>query len=181
MILSNKASEEQLMEMLNLDIIELETEPLNHPRTVCMAKSCVKYHPTSDGSACSVEYIKHCHQHCYLKGIPEEIVGDQRLKLCQAIDKETLKCSQCGCFWDKHLYITYVQKQIVTHVTTQHVEMLISGKRNERQQIEAFIKMTEELRKEHEEELRKIIEVSVKLGQYLTENAILPFNDVMGR
>uniref|UniRef100_T1IKP7 Uncharacterized protein n=1 Tax=Strigamia maritima TaxID=126957 RepID=T1IKP7_STRMM len=180
MLSSTKASEQELVKMLHLDIIKLETEPLNHPRTVCGAKSCVKYHAAADGSIGAVEYITHCHPHCYLEGVAVEIIGDVRLQGCAAMNG-TSNCVQCGCRWDQHLHITYVQKRVAERIIVEEVATKISGKKTERERIEEFIAKTENLRIEQENEQKKIIEVSVKLGQYLSSNAILPYNDVLGR
>uniref|UniRef100_T1IKP8 Uncharacterized protein n=1 Tax=Strigamia maritima TaxID=126957 RepID=T1IKP8_STRMM len=180
MLSSTEANEKDLVKMLFVDIIKLETEPLNHPRTVCGAASCVEYHPAADGSVGAVEYVKHCHSHCGLTGVPVNIVGDARIQKCWAMNG-TLNCTQCGCSWDQHLHITYVQIPVATKITVQDVETKISGKKSERQQIEEFISKLDEIREEQEDEQRKIIEMSVKLGRYLSKNAILAYNDVLGK
>uniref|UniRef100_T1IWT2 Uncharacterized protein n=1 Tax=Strigamia maritima TaxID=126957 RepID=T1IWT2_STRMM len=150
-------TEHDLLQMLYVNIIKLEPEPLKHPRTVC--GSCVQYHPAADGSVGGVEYIKHCHPHCHLTGVAENIVGDARLQKCTAMNG-TLNCTNCGCCWDQHLHITYVQIPTVTKVTVENVALKIKNK-------------------EKEYEQKKILQVSAKLGEYLTKNAILPYNDVL--
>uniref|UniRef100_T1IQV5 Uncharacterized protein n=1 Tax=Strigamia maritima TaxID=126957 RepID=T1IQV5_STRMM len=176
MLSSTKASEQELVKMLYLDIIKLEPDP----RTVCGAPKCVKYHAAADGSVGAVEYIKHCHPNCRVKGVAVDIIGDPRVKKCSML-RHTLDCVKCGCSWDQHLHITYVQKRVAERVIVQEVATKISGKKTERQRIKEFIAKMDRIRIEEEEEQKKILEVSVKLGQYLSTNAILPYNDVIGK
>uniref|UniRef100_T1IIJ1 Uncharacterized protein n=1 Tax=Strigamia maritima TaxID=126957 RepID=T1IIJ1_STRMM len=210
MLSSTKASEEELSKMLFLDIIKLETEPLNHPRTICGANKCVEYHPAADGSIEAVEYITHCHPHCRLEDVAVNIIGDVRLKQCAAMN------GSCRCSWDQHLHITYSQTYVHERIIVKEVPVkplrmghsadgtpLWSGRywldqtrsiptnRNLPLRMGHFCgqdrghlvqsRSTEKLRIEQEDEQRKIIEVSVKLGQYLSKNAILPYNDVLER
>uniref|UniRef100_T1IXZ2 Uncharacterized protein n=1 Tax=Strigamia maritima TaxID=126957 RepID=T1IXZ2_STRMM len=66
-------------------------------------------------------------------------------------------------------------------MTVKNVENQMSEKRNESQRIQDFIVELETFKRELEDEQQKIIAASVKFGRYLSKNAIVPFNDVIGK
>lgn len=62
-------------------------EKLDYPRTVCTNKKCTKI-SLIDGIY-KIEYVRHCHRHCYLSGVEKEYIGHKILRQCDAMDKAT--------------------------------------------------------------------------------------------
>jgi GTPase SAR1 family protein len=57
---------------------------LKHPRTVCTSEKCCQV--TGVGAEKKIEYLKICHDICYLKGVVQETLDDPKLRECEAID-----------------------------------------------------------------------------------------------
>jgi hypothetical protein len=79
---SNNTSKQEVLEQLDVEIIEL-----GHPRTVCTNNKCTKV-IVVNGSE-QVDYATHCHPHCYLTGVEEDLIGDEKIKSCAAINKSS--------------------------------------------------------------------------------------------
>ena len=62
---------------------------LSYPRTICKSKKCSKMIQV-DGEK-KIDYSVRCHEHCYLRGVEQEIINNPILKHCRAIEKTTGK------------------------------------------------------------------------------------------
>lgn len=78
----NSTSEKVVLEQLDVEIIALL-----HPRTVCTNEKCIKV-IVVNGSE-QIDYATHCHHHCYLTGVEEDLIGDEKIKSCPAINKSS--------------------------------------------------------------------------------------------
>lgn len=70
---SSTENKQQLARNLNIEVEDLESAPLDHPRTVCSAVSCtevVKFQGQD-----KINYKTHCHRHCYLEDVGVNTVG----------------------------------------------------------------------------------------------------------
>lgn len=84
---------------------------LPYPRTVCIHDSCTEPRKNTNGQR-QIHYKRHCHEHCYLEGVPENTFPTPQLKQCAALHQTGgEKCSQCGHAWDVHMHITYSQEE----------------------------------------------------------------------
>jgi len=66
-VLESTKHEQQLTNNLYIPAVDLQTTPLDYPRTVCTAGSCVKH--VSVGGVEKIDYVSRCHPHCYLTGV----------------------------------------------------------------------------------------------------------------
>jgi hypothetical protein len=57
---------------------------LRYPRTVCTDKKCCRV--TGEGSEKKIEYLSICHDECYLKGVLQETLADEKLQDCSAME-----------------------------------------------------------------------------------------------
>jgi len=62
---------------------------LKDPRTVCVSEKCCRYIVINNET--KIEYTSKCHDVCYLKGIPQETINDERMADCEAMHHETGK------------------------------------------------------------------------------------------
>ena len=59
---------------------------LKHPRTVCASEKCCAI--TEVDAEKKIEYLRICHDECYLKGIVQDTMNDPKLRECEVMDKE---------------------------------------------------------------------------------------------
>ncbi|CAF3144645.1 unnamed protein product [Rotaria sp. Silwood2] len=57
---------------------------LTHPRTVCVGDNCCRMIDVNNEK--QIEYIHICHEECYLKGVKQETLYDDKLQDCTAMD-----------------------------------------------------------------------------------------------
>jgi hypothetical protein len=60
-----------------------EVVKLPYPRTVCTSKSCTRV-VLVEGVQ-KVDYNTHCHEHCYLQGVEQEVINNPILRFCAAM------------------------------------------------------------------------------------------------
>jgi len=174
-VLESTQHKEDLTNKLYIPAIDLETTPLDYPRTVCTARSCVKY--ISVGGVQKIDYVRHCHPHCYLTGIERNIVNCVALQKCAAMDPSSYKCTQCGCPYAVHMHITYDTAQVQTQVIDHSVEEQIKDKATKIEIIQQYLLKLEGRIKDLEAEKRQVVEISAKFGCFLKHNAIATLND----
>lgn len=63
---------------------------LNYPRTVCTSESCTRVIDIEGVQ--TVDYNSHCHEHCYLTGVEQEVINNPDLKQCSAMDQLLGRC-----------------------------------------------------------------------------------------
>ncbi|CAF1160764.1 unnamed protein product [Rotaria sp. Silwood1] len=127
---------------------------LKHPRTVCVGENCCQMIDVNNEK--QIEYICICHDECYLKGVKQETLYDEKLQDCTAMDPRSGDCGICGCHWLQHKHITYEHKTKRVVMTLSDIDQRISDLRGE---------------------ASKIQEVYKKVAIFLHANAIVATND----
>ena len=61
----------------------------DHPRTVCTSEGCLRSITVNNET--KVEYLSKCHEKCYLKGVLQETIKDERMRECEAMNYKTGK------------------------------------------------------------------------------------------
>ncbi|CAF1508982.1 unnamed protein product [Rotaria sordida] len=79
---ANKTLTPQVLEQIDIQIVEL-----GYPRTVCTNEKCIKV--IMDDGLEKIDYVTHCHPRCYLIGVEEDMVGDEKIKSCATINKSS--------------------------------------------------------------------------------------------
>ena len=175
-VMESMKHKQDLTDSLYIPAIDLQTSPLDHPRTVCTAPSCVRH--ISVGGVQKTDYVRHCHPHCYLGGVDTNTVNCVALQHCAAMNG-TRNCQSCGCSWSVHMHITYECSQVTTHVLDTNVQQQIEAKTTSIETIKQHQQSLEQRVKELEGEKQKVASVSAKFGCFLKHNAIAPFNDAV--
>ncbi|GBC01561.1 hypothetical protein RclHR1_04230006 [Rhizophagus clarus] len=143
---------EELKDQLYIPQVDIEPVSLEYPRTVCTSISCVKSVQIGQTNIKKIEYITHCHRRCYcLKNATINVVNDAALRGCSAMSPDGT-CMKCG-------FLQISKKK--------------SDRETKRAIIEDYQKRVNQLQKEQ----RTINEISLKLAQFLRQNAIAAFND----
>ncbi|CAB4492071.1 unnamed protein product [Rhizophagus irregularis] len=167
---------EELKDQLYIPQIDLEPVTLGYPRTVCTSISCVRSLQIDGTNVSKIDYITHCHQRCYLKNVKCDEINNAALKSCQAMNSSG-KCNKCGCQWEKHMHITYENKQVTKRIIDQNVVLLISKKKSDQETKRAIIEDYQTRVNQLQKEQHTINEISLKFAQFLRQNAIAAFND----
>jgi len=175
-VLESTKHKEDLANNLYIPAIDLKNELLNHPRTVCTANCCVE-HISIEGVQ-KIDYVKHCHPHCHLTGVPTNILNCAALQHCTAMNGSQ-NCKMCGCSWNVHMHITYESTQVQIRIVDVNVQRQIQDKTVNIETINQHLQSLEDRIKKLEHEKRKVAEVSAKFACFLKHNAIAPFNDFM--
>ena len=174
-VMESMKHKQDLTDNLYIPAIDLQTTPLDHPRTVCTASSCVRH--ISVGGVQKIDYVRHCHPHCGLGGVDTGRINCVALQRCAAMNGSN--CGHCGCHWSLHMHITYECTQVTTEVVDVNVEKQIEAKATIIEQINEHLQSLDDRVKELEAEKQKVAEVSAKFGGFLKHNAIAPFNDAI--
>ncbi|RIA79474.1 hypothetical protein C1645_840585 [Glomus cerebriforme] len=85
-IVNSKQTIEELKDKLYIPQIDLEPEKLGHPRTVCISNSYVEVLRIDQTNEKKIDYIKHCHPHCYLDNVECNMINNAALRECAAIN-----------------------------------------------------------------------------------------------
>ncbi|CAF1523415.1 unnamed protein product, partial [Rotaria sordida] len=170
---ANELSINELKDTLNIPQVDLEPVSLDYPRTVCTQSKCTKVVKFKNIE--KIDYVKHCHPHCNLKGVTTNTVNNSALRECAAMVNG--KCTVCNCPWTTHMHITYENKHIVRTVIDDNVQKLISEKKNNYEVISTLIDNCDCLIKELKVEQDLITQISAKFANFTRQNAIAVFND----
>ena len=92
-ILSDRTPTPNILKQNDAKVVQL-----GYPRTACASEKCIR--PITINGEQEVEYISHCHPHCFLVGVEQENIGHEKLKDCSAMDKKS-----CAYKEKIHLYI----------------------------------------------------------------------------
>ena len=71
-----------------------------YPRTVCTHADCVKN--VKIGITYKTDYIQHCHPHCHLKGVKQEVINNPKLISCACMEGKD-NCIVCSHHWSQHM------------------------------------------------------------------------------
>jgi len=175
-VMESTKHKEDLNTKLYIPVIDLQTKPLNYPRTVCTAQKCVKH--ISVGGVQKIDYMHHCHPHCNLTGVQTNIVNCVALQQCAAMN-QFHSCKHCGCSWSVHMHITYECTQVQTQIVDEAVERQIKDKATKIETTQQHLQSLQDRINKLEDEKRLVAEVSAQFGCFLKHNAIAPFNDAM--
>jgi len=173
---STKDKDDLAKNYLYIPAVDLETTPIDFPRTVCTAHGCVKH--ISVGAVQKIDYKTHCHPHCYLTGVQKNTVNCVALQKCAAMNEQH-QCTKCGCDWSVHMHITYDCQQVQTQIVDKNVEKQIREKATVIEIIQQHLQSLQDRIKALEDEKRQVAKVSAEFACFLKHNAIAPYNDAI--
>ncbi|VDM36458.1 unnamed protein product [Toxocara canis] len=157
--------------------VTIERTDIDYPRTVCVAGTCIETRSIPGTDEVQRYYKQTCHDHCFLKGIERERYPDIRLKECWAMNGT--QCQQCGCGWDHHMHIYYMQEQKSVSIRDPYVERLIAENADKGTVLTAHLNSLERMKEVHERNYRKLTRYCATFGAFLRSNSIVPYNDAM--
>ncbi|CAF1038121.1 unnamed protein product [Didymodactylos carnosus] len=173
-LINAEISISDLNKKLKIPAVDLKSTSLSYPRTVCTSTSCVKF--VKFGNIDKINYVTHCHEHCYLQGVAQDVVNNAALQKCSAMNSAN-QCTKCSCGYEKHMHITYETEQINTEVIDTSVQRNIGSQQDAAGAIRNFQNKLQQRITDLKTEQQKITEVCAKLSIFLYANSITPYND----
>ena len=169
---------EEFKGKLNFEGVTVQRKELGFPRTVCTHHDCVEYILLEDQTH-QVDYVKHCHEHCFLNGVSSEIVGEPQLQGCLAMtkDKSSIICRFCGHSYEVHMHRTYDLERVTKSFVSPEVSNNINKMESEKEKLHAYTKQLEEIIGELKHEDSKVVSIFAKFGNFLKKISIVPCND----
>ena len=173
-LLTTQKHGKDLDDSLMVKKIDLEPRQLGYPRTVCTNAACVEVRDWEGIK--KIDYITHCHEHCYLSGVQVDTLNTPLLINCYAMQGGQT-CTQCQHGYQEHMHVVYELIQVSKTIEDQNIRAQISNYASDADKkqaaINAITSLVDEYRKEHE-----IVEkAAAQFGCFLKHNAILAYSD----
>lgn len=121
-------------------------------------------------------YSTKCHNPCYLRNIPREIIGSPELIHCTAMNG-TNTCQKCGCDYGKHMHVYYETTEYETRVEDVNITSEINNKETALKNVKQLINKLQKRKKEYEKEHEFILNSLAQFTWFLKYNAITAYND----
>ncbi|KAF5301885.1 hypothetical protein FQR65_LT08717 [Abscondita terminalis] len=163
-----------LKSKLYIPTVDLKVVKLNQPTTVCTSTKCSTIYQI--GGKKRWHYQQKCHEPCYLKRVPNEIIGAPELLNCAAMELNG-ECSICTCRFQVHMHIYYRTEIFENKVEDNTIKNNISSKEEARKNAQDLeVKMVKRLDLLNREKYA-ITKTTAKFACFLKTNAIAPYND----
>ncbi|XP_072391545.1 uncharacterized protein [Diabrotica undecimpunctata] len=174
-ILQNaNASLEEMKNKLYVPVIALESTTLSQPVTVCAARKCCEVYTV--GGKNVFHYKQRCHDPCYLRQVPKEIIGAAELINCAKMNG-TSTCTECMCDFKVHMHVYYLTKTVEKEEVDENIQRNITNREDLIKSKQKIIKNIEVKHSELHSEHQVVVEACAKFAHFLQNNAITPFND----
>ncbi|XP_023309902.1 uncharacterized protein LOC108905327 [Anoplophora glabripennis] len=166
---------DELKKKLYMPVIDLEVMELSQPVTICTSKNCAEIYKV--GELNKYHYKQRCHDPCFLRNVPKEIIGSPELLHCAAINSSTKACIQCRCDFSTHMHIYYLSKTVENKVVDKNIQKNINNKTAVLENCQMLIKHISTRKNELDEEHNIITKTCAKFAHFLQNNTITPFSD----
>lgn len=172
-----EVSVEELKLKLNIQQVQLHSETLDMPRTVCSNKSCVEYRDGRNGTKVAF-YEQSCHDPCYLDNVDADTIAHAQLINCSAFSGKST-CSKCQLVWQEHLHVMYHLNEVTVTVPDPEIQEAITQNNISIKTKRDAIRKKNEAIKNYRLEHSKIQQAAVDFSFFLKANSITPYNDAM--
>nr|XP_023030399.1 uncharacterized protein LOC111518238 [Leptinotarsa decemlineata] len=163
-----------LKKKLYMPVITLEVIEISQPVTVCTSRQCSEIYKVGERN--KWHYKQRCHDPCYLKTVPKELIGSKELMHCAAINSSG-NCDQCSCSFQVHMHMYYMTETKEVQEKDANVEQNIKNKEELLLRVEKLIENIEIKKEELENEHHLINTICARFAHFLQNNAITPFSD----
>ena len=155
---------------------DLEQVQLNFPMTVCGDRNCCK--KITVGGVTKTDYKQICHEHCYLRNVTTEVVGDQEIRFCDAfLGGHRNDCRRCRHTYQTHLHIRYETRVVTRELKDESVQQKITNKEEAKKAMQTLVNDLNVRINEMNAEKKTITDCLVRFAHFLSQNAITAFND----
>ncbi|PAV64127.1 hypothetical protein WR25_05624 [Diploscapter pachys] len=168
-----------LMKKLMIPQIGLQPKQLSFPQTVCTGVNCIETATLPNSETQKTIYKTICHEHCYLQNVIPEVVPNTDLQRCTAMDKRTLKCTNCKCSWDLHMHLTYTQEKTEVLVEDSEIQKKLNSTNSDKEKQEIILQTYKDRINKYKAEQSAIDEACAKFAAFLKRYAIIAYNDAV--
>lgn len=126
-----------------------------------------------------INYKQVCHERCYLKNVPKQVIGSPELRQCDAMNNDTANphCRHCHHSFSIHMHIYFDTKPYKSREIDKNVEANINREEEVRAEISNMITKLTQKRTSLMTEKDTVQKSMAKFAHFLTHNAITPYND----
>ena len=156
--------------------VDLKSNPLARPRTVCTNSKCIKVYDMGNGIKRN-KYEQLCHDPCYLKGVTVDRIGHHELSNCEAMDGEN--CLECHHSYKEHMHIMYESVEVTVEIEDENIKSQMTQKLSVAEAKQIALKGLEDRINAYEQEQKRIEQATARFACFLKNNAITPYNDAI--
>jgi GTPase SAR1 family protein len=169
---------DELRNMLQVQKVQMNSETLSMPRTVCADKSCIDVRDDGKGQDTMViVYKKHCHPVCYLDDVQKDVMSYPSLIHCAAFSGG--RCTNCSHHWSQHLHVLYELHEETVTMNDTGIEQQLANHADEITLRQTGITKKETLVSEYREEQETIRDAAAQFCVFLKKNSLAPYNDAL--
>lgn len=170
---------DELRDLLDVQKVQMNSEPLPMPRTVCGDKTCVEVRDDGKGQNEKVIVHKqHCHPVCHLHGVQADVLSHPGLINCAAFSGGN-DCQKCGHHWSQHLHILYELHEETVIMTDDAIKQQLVNHADDLTLKIAAVKQKQILVEEYRQEQEIIRDTAAKFCVFLKKNSLVPYNDAL--
>ncbi|KAE9972894.1 hypothetical protein EG328_004702 [Venturia inaequalis] len=168
---------DQLRQNLYIQKVQLNSEPLDQPRTVCAHGDCTEVKDNGKGQNEKVTiYKSHCHAACYLDKVPLDTLAPASLIACAAFGGSA-NCMSCTHHWQEHMHVLYELKESSATVMDSTIEQQLKTHASDITLRQTAIANVSQTIDEYNVEHGEIRMAAAKFGVFLKKYSITPYND----
>lgn len=161
------ANTEDLKKKKRVPRVGLKVIQLPFPKTVCTNSRCTKTYLQVDGTTVT-EYVQICHDHCYLKGVPQNSINNSKLLRCWAMaGRNSCQHPTCNHSYMEHMHIYYDTEQELHFVEDHSVMDMIQKNVSAAEIKQAMIDNTRQEIDTLKSELKEIEKASLICNSYI--------------
>ncbi|KAF5288459.1 hypothetical protein FQR65_LT02111 [Abscondita terminalis] len=164
----------ELKSKLYIPIVDLKVTTLKQPTTVCTSLKCSTVYQVGDKK--KWHYHQRCHDPCYLRNVPREVIGSPELVNCAAMNQSGA-CKKCTCRYQVHMHIYYETETFESRLEDKTVKTTINSKEQAWQNARILTSNLSSRLVMLNNERQTIIKTTAKFACFLKNNAIAPYND----
>ncbi|TKA78719.1 hypothetical protein B0A55_04535 [Friedmanniomyces simplex] len=169
---------DELRNMLHVQKVQMNSEPLSMPRTVCGDTACLEVRDDGKGqNTMVIIYKQHCHPACYLDDVQVDVMAHPGLIGCAAFSGNY--CMNCRHHWQQHLHILYELHEETVTVIDSGIQQQLANHADDVTLKQTAIAQLEERVSEYRQEREIIRDAAAKFCVFLKNNSLAPYNDAL--
>jgi GTPase SAR1 family protein len=172
-----RLSGDKLRTRLHLQKVQLKSETLDKPRTVCQHPYCMEFKDDGNGENKVVTIYKtHCHSICYLTDVKADQIAHPGLIRCAAFNGTNFGTG-CSHHWQEHLHVLYELHEHTATVTDSEIEKQLRAHSDDVTLKQTVTNELKQLIREYRSEHEQIQKAAAQFGAFLKKYSTTPYND----
>jgi GTPase SAR1 family protein len=170
---------DQLRNSLHVQKVQMNSEKLSMPRTVCAHGDCIEVRDDGKGqNTMVIIYKSHCHPVCYLNDVSCDQMAHPGLIHCAAFNGSNT-CLNCSHQWQQHLHVLYELHEEIVTVIDGGIQQQLNNHADDITLKQTAIAQHEKRVEEYKTEREIIRETAAKFCVFLKNNSLAPYNDAL--